>query len=149
PDRPSGQPVRFDDRLVQPQGHQLDVILLDTVPGNRLHARRLAIDYAHPGELEFPGLYRDPACVAEKLLPVAHADDERVDSAQHRVDAREAEDFFLREPVLGHVLQRAEPSRPAFGVRLALEGLDYLSYPNPRAVATPQPVLDVLARAGL
>ena len=117
------------------------------MPGDRLYTLRIAINYAEPGELEFPGPDRDAARLAEKLVPVAHADDERVDAAQHRIDAREAEDFFLREPVLGHVLQGAEPSRSAFGIGLALERLDHLAYPAPCAVGAPQPVLDVLAHA--
>ena len=145
-DRASRQSVPFGVGLVQREGHQLEVIVLAAVPGDRLHKRRLAIDHAHPGEFEFPRLHRDAARVAEKLVPVAHADDEAVDTAQHRVDAREAEDFFLSESVLGHVLQRAEPSRSSFGVGLTLERLDHLAYLAPFAVGAPQPVLDVLAR---
>src|SRR5437899_4060644 len=88
PDRSSGQSVLLGDRLVQSQRHQPDVILLNTVPSNRLYARRLAIDDAEPSQFEFPCLGGDSARLAEKLVPIAHADDQRVDSAQNGVDTR-------------------------------------------------------------
>src|SRR6266540_7053164 len=63
--------------------------------GDRDNPHRAPINKAYPCHKELAVLDRDAARLAEELIPILRADDERIDAAQHRVDTGEPPDLFF------------------------------------------------------
>jgi hypothetical protein len=75
---------------------------------DRLRLRR---HQAHPGKAETAVVDGDAAGLVEERLPVADANDRRVDRAEHRGDPAQALDLLLLQRALGHVARDHDHAR--------------------------------------
>src|SRR5439155_8103360 len=130
-------------RRLQAKRHSPEVLLITPVPCYRPDTRLGALDHAGPSQRKSTQFDGNTARLAEQFVLIMHADDERIDAAQHGVHAVKPLDFFLSAFLLGDVLQRAEPTFRLGRSRLLLQRLDDLPDVHPRAVGPLQSVFGV------
>src|SRR5712691_8660907 len=138
-----GQAVRLGCALLQAERHQLDVIIPEAMPGDRLDLLHVLIDDANPGEGKLSGVDGDAAPLTKQLIAIAYTDDERIDPAEHGVHSVEALDFLLGTLLLRYVLQGAEPSFTQARSDHTRDWFDDFPNVDPRAIGAAQPELDV------
>src|SRR5260221_136819 len=114
-------------RRVVPQGQAVPDFIketgIDTRKGYRAYPHRARIDDADPGQAEATGTDRDPACLPEEFVAVAHADNQGVDAAEGGVHAVQLHDLFLRDLAFGllvDMIHRESDIVGQFGQQLEL-----------------------------
>src|ERR1700719_2633999 len=101
--RPAGRPLAIGHPLARREPDLLDVASLAAIPCDNLAIQRLRVDHANPRHSECARLNRSPARLPEQCFPIVHTYDQRIDTAQHGVDAIQASDPVLRLHSLGDV----------------------------------------------
>src|SRR6267378_2451212 len=101
-------PDRLPDQALSPSRREGDRHMVEeapylAVPGDRFYLHGSAVDDTCPGHAELPGSHGDAARISKQLIPAVRADDRRVDSAQHCLDAAELCDLSFVLAPLGDV----------------------------------------------
>ena len=141
PQRAASRGLVFRRRAARTKLDRVDIVLICAVPGDHLAIQRMRIDHTDPRRLECPGFDRNPACLAEQLVAIMHAHDQRIDAALHRVHAIQALDPDLGLLAFGDVRGNAGDAYQLAGgvVDWKASRLD----PANRAVWTYDPVLQL------
>src|SRR3984957_3671658 len=101
--RPGGRPLAIGYPLARREPDRLDVAFLAAIPRDNFAIQCLRVDHTDPRHSECARFNRSPARLPEQRFPIVHAYDQRIDTAQHGVDAIQASDPVLRLHSMGDV----------------------------------------------
>src|ERR1700721_1960494 len=103
--RPAGRPPAIGHPLARREPDRLDVAFLAAIPRDNFAIQCLRVDHTDPRHSECARFNRNLARFLEQRVPIVHANDQRIDAAQHGVDATQASDPVLRLQSMGDVLK--------------------------------------------
>src|ERR1700736_3758664 len=101
--RPAGRPLAIGHPLARREPDRLDVAFLAAIPRDNLAIQCVRVDHTDPRHSECARFNRSPARLPEQRFPIVYAYDQRIDTAQHGVDAIQASDPVLRLHSMGDV----------------------------------------------